>query len=215
MFLSPILLNLALMHRRVMFYNRYSVPSQVAILVALAVFLAYRVRLNRFAAYAASAVLILALLKIQVWHPLLYPATIRTGVLASVQPDLPIVVGEGRVFMEMNQYENAAVLSRLYFLKDQQASLQFAHTNYFQDFGAPDILKKAGFPFTANVAPYSGFVQQHRRFLLLGGPGDWVFPKLLSNGASIAYVRDYGDAMPYSETTLFLVTMPSPDSQKE
>ena len=215
MFLSPILLNLALMHRHVMFYNRYCVPSQVAILVALAVFLAYRVRLNRFAAYAASAVLIIAILKIQVWHPLRYPDSTRTGVLASVQPDLPIVVGEGRVFMEMNQYENTALLSRLYFLKDQQASLQFAHTNYFQDFGAPDVLKKAGFPFTANVAPYSGFVQQHRRFLLLGSPGDWVFPKLLSNGASIAYVRDYSDAMPYPETTLFLVTMPSPDSQKE
>ncbi len=38
MFLSPVLLNLVLMHRHGMFYNRYGVTSQVAILVALAIF---------------------------------------------------------------------------------------------------------------------------------------------------------------------------------
>ena len=177
MVLSPFLLNLVLMRRHVMFYNRYCVPSQVAILVALAVFLAYRVRLNSVRRLCCLGGIDIGILKIQVWHPLRYPASTKTGALASVQPDLPIVVGEGRVFMEMNQYENAALLSRLYFLKDQQASLQFAHTNYLEHFGAPDILKKAGFPFTANVAPYSGFVLQHRRFLLLGGPRRLGFPE--------------------------------------
>lgn len=215
MLLSPILLILVLMHRHGMFYNRYGLASQAAILVALAIFLAYRVQLNRIAAYAVSVVLILAILKIQVWHVLRYPDPNRTGVLASVQPNLPIVVGEGRIFMEMNQYENAALLSRVFFLKDPRASIEFSHTNYFQNVGAPDILKRAGFPFTANVAPYSVFVQQHRQFLLLGGPTDWVFPKLLSNGASIAFVHDYHDAMLYFESTVYLVTMPPPGLQKE
>ena len=62
-----------LMRRHGMFYNRYCVTSQVAILASLAIFLAYRVGFNRLAAYAAAAVLLLAILKLQVWHPLLYP----------------------------------------------------------------------------------------------------------------------------------------------
>lgn len=211
MFLSPILLNLILMRRHGMFYNRYCVDSQVAILTALAIFLAYRVRLHRLAAYAALGVLSLAILKDQVWHPLLYPVPKQTGVLALVQSSLPIVVGEGQVFMEMNQRENQAFLDRLYFLKDQQAALQYGHSNYFQDFEGPDVLGKAGFPFTANVAPYSDFVGQHRQFLLLAKPTEWVFAKLLANGASIAFVHDYSNAMPYLDRTLYLVTMPSPN----
>ena len=211
LFLSPILLNLILMHRHGMFYNRYCLPSQVAILAALSIALANRVRPNRLPAYAAAAVLTLAILRIQVWHPLLYPAPQRTGALASVQPNLPIVVGEGQAFMEMNQRESPAFLARLYFLKDQQASLQYVHTNYFQDFEAPDVLRKAGFPFTANVESYSGFVRRQRKFLLLAKPTEWVFQKLLSNGASIAFVGDYSNAMPYFDRTLYLVTMPSPE----
>jgi Dolichyl-phosphate-mannose-protein mannosyltransferase len=215
LFLSPILLNLILMHRHGMFYNRYNVPSQAAILAALAIFIAYRVRLNHLAAYAAAAVLILAILKGQVWHPLLYPPPQRTGVLASVRPNLPVVAGEGQVFMEMNQRESQEFLARLYFLKDPQASLQYAHTNYFQDFEAPDVMQKAGFPFTANVASYSGFVNQHRQFLLLGNPTGWVFLKLRAGGASIAFVGDYSGALPYFDRTLYLVTMPSSGSQEE
>jgi hypothetical protein len=141
---------------------------------------------------------------------LLYPIPQRPGALASVQPNLPIVVGEGQTFMEMNQREDQAFLNRLYFLKDQQASLQYSHTNYFQDFEAPDVMQKAGFPFTANVEPYNGFVHRHRQFLLLASPRDWVFPKLLSNGASIAFVGDYSNAVPYIDKTLYLVSMPSP-----
>jgi hypothetical protein len=209
MFISPILLNLVLMRRHGMFYNRYSVASQVAILTALAIFLAYRVRLNRLPAYAALAVLALAILKDQVWHPLLYPAPEQTGALAAVQPNLPMVVGEGQTFMEMNQRENQAFLNRLYFLKDPQASLQYAHTNYFQEFEEPDVMRDAGFPFTANVESYSDFVRRHTQFLLLANPKDWVVPKLLSNGASVAFLGDYSGALPYIDKTLYLVTMPA------
>jgi hypothetical protein len=212
---SPILLNLVLMHRHGMFYNRYCITSQVAILAALAIFIAYRLRRNRFAAYAAAAVLVLAILKLQVWHPLLYPEPAGTGALMSIRPNLPIVVGEGQVFMEMNQREDQSFLERLYFLKDQQASLQYGHSNYFQDFEAPDVLRKAGFPFTAKVAPYAAFVREHQEFLLLGSPREWVFTKLRASGASIAYFGDYSSAMPYMDRTLYLVRIPSADSPRE
>ena len=57
MFLSPILLNLLLMHRQGTFYNRYCLPSQVAILAALVILLPHRMRLSRWAAYAGSILL--------------------------------------------------------------------------------------------------------------------------------------------------------------
>ncbi len=215
LFLSPVLLNLVLMHRHGMFYNRYCVPSQVAIIASLVIFLAYRVRLNALAAYAAAAVLILAILKVQVWHPLLYPAPQVKGVLASVEPNLPIVIGEGQVFMEMNQREDQTLLARLYFLKDSQASLQYAHTNYFQDLDAPDVMQKAGFPFTANVAPYASFVHRYHQFLLLGNPAEWVFQKLRAEKASIAFAGDYSGTMPYFDRTLYLVTIPSEEAEQK
>jgi hypothetical protein len=210
LFLSPILLNLVLMRRHGSFYDRYSITSQAAILVALALFLAYHVRLNRAAGYAASTVLVLFVLKTQVWHVIHYPVPKNAAFLASIQPNLPIVVGHGMVFMEMNHHENAALLSRLYFLKDQQASMQYSHTNYFQDFEAPDVLKKAGFPISGNVEPYSSFVGHHSQFLLLGDPTEWVYRKLRPGGASILLIGDYSDAIPYRDTNLYLVTMPSP-----
>jgi hypothetical protein len=109
----------------------------------------------------------------------------------------------------MNHYETTALLSRVYFLKDRQASMRYLHTNLFQDFAAPDDMKKAGFPYVANVAPYASFTSQHRQFLLLGTPKQWVFSNLRLSGASIAFLGDYKDSMPYVDTTLYLVTMPS------
>jgi hypothetical protein len=209
MFLSPVLLNLFLIHRQATFYNRYCLASQAAILIALAILIPYRMRLSRWAAYAGSVLLIGYLLKTQVWHPLLYPLPRNAAFLESINPNLPIVVGEGQTFMEMNRYENSRLLSRLFFLKDPQASMQLLHTNIFQNFEAPDVMKAAGFPFTANVAPFAGFVHEHRQFLLLGSPIEWVFSKLLLSGASISYVGDYNGSMPYVDTTLYLVTMPS------
>jgi hypothetical protein len=209
MFLSPILLNLVLMYRQGTFYNRYCLASQVAILVALAILLPYRMRLNRWAAYAGSILLLLFILDKQIFHLLRFPVPGNAAFLGSIHPDLPLVAAEGQVFAEMNHYENAALLSRLYFLRDPQAALQLAHTNFFQVFEAPDDMKRAGFPYTGNIAPYSDFVRRHRQFLLLSSPGRWVFAKLLSSGASIAVVGDYKGAMPYVDTTLYLVTMPS------
>jgi hypothetical protein len=205
---NPILLNVLLIHRQGTFYDRYCLPSQVAIMAALAIFLAYRVRGNRRAAYAGSILLVLFIVKTQVWHVVHFQAPRNAAFLASIQPSLPIVVGEGQTFVEMNRYENALLLSRLYFLKDPQASLEYMHTNLFQDFAAPDVMKKAGFPYTANVAPYSAFVRQHHQFVLLGGPQEWVFQKLLHGGASMAFLAYYPDLL-YIDKGLYLVTMPS------
>ena len=209
MSLSPILLSLILMHRQGAFYDRYGIASQVAILAALSIFLAHRFRLSRVAAWAASVVLLFFLLRYQVWHVLRDPVAANAAILASVEPKLPIVVGEGMVFMEMNHHEEPAVASRLYFLKDAEASMRYVHSNIYQTFEAPDDMKAAGFPIPGKIEQYSSFVHQYRQFLLIGAPVQWVFIKLRLDGASIAYLDDYKEAKPYTDTVLYLVTMPS------
>jgi hypothetical protein len=209
MFFVPVLLNFMLMHRHGMFYNRYCLPSQAAILVVLTIFLAHRLGFHRMAGYAAAAVLILAILKYQVWHPLRYPSPQRTGVLSSISPELPIVIGDGRAFFEMNHREAPGLLQRFYFLKDREAALHYAHTNYFQDFEAPGEMQKADFPLNANVEPYSSFVLGHHQFLLLDDPGGYVYSKLSASGASLVLLGDFSDAMPYVVEKLYAVTLPT------
>ena len=211
MLLSPVVLNLVLMRRQGLFYDRYAITTQAAIFAALAILFAVRLRLSRPAAYAASATLAIFILKTQIFHVIRHPEPKNATFLTSIEPDLPIVIGSGTTFMEMNQHETAGLLSRLYFLKDPQASMRYAHTNYFQDFEAPDEMRNAGFPFTANVATYADFVAHNKQFLLLGdtnNPSEWVFPKLRPTGAFISVIGDYGAATPYTDHTLYLVTMP-------
>ena len=209
LFVSPILVNLALIHRQKAFFDRYGIASQAAILAALSIFLAYRFRLSRIAAWAASIVLLFFLLRSQVWHVLRNRVTPNASILASVEPKLPIVVGEGMVFVEMNHHEAAAVASRLYFLKDAAASMRYVHSSFYQTYEAPDDMKAAGFPIPGKIEPYSSFLSQHRQFLFIGAPGQWVFIKLRLDGASIAYLDDYKEAEPYTDTVMYLVTMPS------
>ena len=209
LFLSPLVLSLFLMIRKATFYSRYCLAAQVAMLLTIAIFLPYRMRLERRAAYAGSVLLLLFLLKTQVWHAIRYPAPANAAFIASIHPELPLVASEGQVFMEMNQYESASFLSRLYFLKDPTASLQYLHTNIFQEFEAPDVMKSSGYPITANIAPYDDFVRHHHQFLLLGSPLQWVFTKLRLAGASFTVVGDYRGDMPYLDTTLYLVTVPT------
>ncbi len=209
MFLSPILLSLILMYRQGAFYERYAITSQVAILAALSIFLAYRFRLSRMVAWAASIILLFFLLRNQVWHVLRNPVAANAAILASVEPKLPIVIADGVVFMEMNHHEEPAVASRLYFLKDAEASMRYVHSNLNQTFEAPDDMKAAGFPIPGKIEQYSSFVSQHRQFLFIGEPAEWVFIKLRVDGASIAYLDDYKEAKPYKDTVLYLVTMPS------
>jgi hypothetical protein len=209
LFLSPILVNLVLIYRQKGFFDRYSIASQAGILAALSIFLAYRFRLSRVAAWAASLVLLCFILKNQVWQVLRYPVEPNAATLASVEPKLPIVVSGGMLFLEMNQRGEPAVVSRLYFLKDLEASMRYLHYNVFQTYEAPDDMKAAGFPIPGTIEQYSSFVGQHRQFLLIGNPAESVFTKLRLDGASIAYLDDFNWAPLYRGAVLYLVTMPS------
>ena len=202
---SPWLLSLFLMTRKALFYSRYSTATQVAMMLAFVILLSHRLPVRRGAAYAASVVLLLSLLKTAIWHPLRYPEARNAAFFSAIYPELPLVATEGRTFMEMNSHESPALLSRLVFLHDPPASLKYLHTNIFQGFESPEVMKQAGYPIAGNIEPYDAFVHRHHEFLLLGTPTQWAFMKLRDAGASFRLLGDYRDRIPYIDTTLYLV----------
>jgi hypothetical protein len=206
--LDPILVNLFMVHRQKVFQDRYSIATQAAISAALAIFLAYRFRLSRVAGWVASIVLLFFLLRLQVWHALRHQSASNAASLALVEPKLPIVVGQPMVFVEMNHHEEPPIASRLYYLKDADPSRQYGRSNFFAVFEAPDLMKAAGFPIPGNIEQYSTFVNRNHRFLLIADPVEWVSTKLRQDGASITYLNDYREIMPYDDSVLYLVSMP-------
>jgi hypothetical protein len=122
-----------------------------------------------------------------------------------VEPDLPFVDASGLAFLEMNNRESPAFLSRVYYLTDAQAAIQYAHATIFE--GLPNLKKQ--FPIRDNVAPYDRFIQHHRRFLVFGTysyPEDWLLRKLQADGATLRFLGDFSSN--YDDHELYEVTMP-------
>jgi hypothetical protein len=123
-----------------------------------------------------------------------------------VEPELPFVDASGLAFLEMNNRESPAFLSRVYYLTDAQAAIQYAHATIFE--GLPNLKKQ--FPIRDNVVPYDQFIQQHRRFLVFGiytYPEDWLLRKLLADGASLKLMGNFPST--YDDHELYEVTMPN------
>jgi hypothetical protein len=104
-----------------------------------------------------------------------------------VAPDLPFVDASGLTFLEMDSRRDSAFLSRVYYLTDPIASLQYAHATIFDAMQS----EKENFPIRANVASYESFVHQHHKFLVYGQynyPEDWLLRKLLADGAQLRFL---------------------------
>ena len=134
----------------------------------------------------------------------LLPATALTTPYRQVEPGLPFVDASGLTFLEMNDRETPAFLSRVYYLTDEQAAIQYAHATIFEGF----TNLKHDFPIRGNVTPYRQFVQQHRRFLVYGTysyPEDWLLRKLLADGATLKFLGDFPSI--YDNRELYEVTV--------
>jgi hypothetical protein len=205
--LNPALLNLMMMYNHGGFFGRYVIATYAAIDIGIAALIGFRLRPGK-AGIVTASLLLVGLIAcdtfLNAWRP-------RTDPIpwASLRPDLPIVAGDGMVFYEMNHLEGAAVLGRLFYLKDRAASLKYVQTNYFQDFEAPDDMKSAGFPITARVEPYDQFVRSHHEFLLYGDSRSWCFRLLKDGGATVVQIGDYSGKTPYKWSDyVYMVTMP-------
>lgn len=114
-----------------------------------------------------------------------------------VKPELPFVVSNALEFFEIDHYGGPELASRLYYLTDRDAALQYTQTNLF-DSGFP-VLQR-WFPMRGTLAPYEEFVKKHQRFLVYGpyfAASDWVIKKLIDDGANVRLLSDaengYGD----------------------
>ena len=206
--LGPILLNFELMRGHGAFWDRYCITAQAGIYGGMAVLMGIRLGRSRLAGYAALLIVVIFLL-----HQDLRVFRLRTpkdiALLEQVRPDLPIVAAGGLTFFEMNHHEDARLLSRLYYLKDRSLSIQYVHTNFFDDFDDFDAMRDF-FPITGHVAQYNEFIREHREFLVLGSYNayEWLLPKLHDENAQILLIKDYAGQTPYIDSGLYLVTLP-------
>ena len=204
----PIVLDLLLMRRHGAFWDRYAITTEAAIYIGMAILLGSRLRKNQLAGYAAAAVLLIFCIRVDVWRVSSVPQHQDALVLEGIRPDLPLVVGGGVTFFEMNHHERPKTLSRLYFLKNRAAALSYTNTNLFEDRGFPDHMYP-GLPISGHVEAYSDFLREHREFLVLGrydAPEEWLLRKLKDDGAGLTWLGTY--PVPYVDANLYLVTLP-------
>jgi hypothetical protein len=206
--LNPILLNIVLMWRHGAFWDRYGITTRAALYIGMAILLGVRLANNRYAGYAAAAVLLVFCIRTDVWGPLSISAVKDASALAAVRSGLPLVDAGGVTFFEMNHHEKPDILSRLYFLKDRSLAMSYTHTNLFEDRGWGGDEMKPYFPISASLSSYTDFIHQHREFLVLGtydAPEEWVLRKLHDDGAQLTWLGTY--PVPYVDSNLYLVNL--------
>jgi hypothetical protein len=123
---------------------------------------------------------------------------------AALNPSIPLVDASGLTFIEMNHRETPSTLARVYYLTDTAASTEYAHANIFEQM--PSLV--ASFHLQGHAVPYSGFVQQHPHFFVLGRydyPEDWLLRKLTAEGAEMRLIGSVADG--YRDTELYEIHM--------
>ncbi|MHB8303119.1 MAG: hypothetical protein ACYDC6_09845 [Acidobacteriaceae bacterium] len=127
--------------------------------------------------------------------------------LSHVMQNLPLVDASGLTFLEMNSRENYTFLSRVYYLNDPHAAIQYSNATIFEGF--PYLKDK--FSIRANIVPYKKFIQNHSQFLVLGTynyPEDWILRKLLADHATLRFLGDFSTG--YKDEQLYEVTLDRP-----
>jgi hypothetical protein len=177
---------------------------------SLVFFIAAYTNMSRLAALVAGGVLFLYIPAENVFSTaaqLLHrSAGSATSAIDAIEPDLPLVAASGLTFLEMDKYASPQLVARLHYLTDAQFAIQYAHATIFEGF--PTL--KQYFPIRAAVNPFPQFIQQHRKFLVLGTPGypeDWLLRKLIADGDELRYLGDFPG--PYKDTSLYEVTVSS------
>jgi len=204
--LVPVLLDLMMMYGHAPFWGRYCITSVIALYFLFAILVSYGLRHLATAGYlavsAACLVLTIGRIIVPTVRDRLHPPPASAAFLANLRPDLPIVAASGMTFVEMGQYESREVSSRLFYLLDRSAAIQFAHATIFEDLA--DFQKSLD--LAGHVENYTKFTHNHRDFLVFGTlnyPEDWLLRKLSSDHSVIVPLGAY--ETPYKDKTVFEV----------
>ncbi len=209
----PAIVNLALMRTHGAYFDRYALPVAFGYGIAAAFFLAGRGNISNLPPLVASGVLFVFVIAFNLGPGLKQSVWARRGavvglsgkMLDQVKPKLPLVAASGLTFLEMDHYEDASTVGRLYYLTDQKLAIHYAGATIFE--GLPTI--KNYFPIHGHVVPYREFIAAHPAFLVLGTPDypeDWLLRALLAMHADVRYLGEF--PVSYKDTQLYEVTVP-------
>ncbi len=208
----PAMVNLALMRTHGAYFDRYALPVAFGYGMAIAFFLVSRTDRRDLPPLVASGVLFLFViafnlgpgLKQSVWAQRGAAAGFSGKMLDQIRPELPLVAASGLTFLEMDHYEDAATVRRLYYLTDQELAIHYAGATIFE--GLATV--KSYFPIRGRVVPYQDFVAAHPVFLVLGTPEypeDWLLRALVAIHANVRYLGYF--PVPYKDTQLYQVSV--------
>ncbi len=119
-------------------------------------------------------------------------------------PELPLVAASELTFVEMDHRESATLTRRLFYLYDRNAEMTLGHRSVTDSL----MVLKDFFPFRGRLASYGEFVDEQRRFLVIGSyehPGDWLLRKAEADGATLQII---GRCEGYADNDLYLLTYP-------
>jgi hypothetical protein len=206
---NPFLLNLLLGRLQTAYWDRYSITTAAAIYIAMTVYLALRLELNRIALYAGAIAFLLPIAAQQVARPMMQARRYNTEEMLKARPDLPLVAVSALTFLEMDHEHGSILGQRLFYLQNREAAVKYSHETIFEDFEPPAVLKQY-FPIRGSAEQYSAFIQQHRDFLMLASPDfeeEWLPRKLSDDGARFIFMRAFN--VPYRNSILYEVVFPS------
>jgi hypothetical protein len=190
-----VVLALALTH---VFETRYGLPAVIGFAIAFT-FLAYTRTANRGITGALLIALFLAgFLTNSFWAPpddTTQSLAIRGLAPDQVEKELPFVIGNATLFLQVDHYAKPDLSSRLFLLRDPRAALRYTGSNVFDD-GYP-ILRR-WFPIRGRIEDYDRFVTTHERFMVFGpmhDPLDWLIFKLVDDGAQMNFRGQFGDSL--------------------
>jgi hypothetical protein len=204
--LPPALLNAVAMHQRIAFYDRHAFLTTLTAVLLFLLFIAYESRANRLAGLAAAFIILgfTVFLPAQSLVPHAPPAAKPARKdFQNVDPTLPFVTNSVFTFVEMDRYENPALIARLYYLVDPESSIKYAHSNLTEGM----LVMKQYFPIRANVSPYADFAATHRHFLVWGEMdlNGWLLRKLKTEGAQLTQIGKFDTS--YLDSELYEVRL--------
>lgn len=204
--LLPVLINLLLMRSGGAFWPRYCLATAVGFSFLSIYVLAKLTNASRAAAgIVAGCVFVgmVAVMAVGIARP--HDRAVVRGIsLKELDAQVPIVDASGLTFLEMNNREDAALLSRVYYLTDRDAAIRYAHATIFE---GTQVLKDY-WGLRGTVMPYTDFVRNTPHFFVLGTPDypeDWLIPKLMDDGAGLNFVGELHGS--YRDHMIFEVKM--------
>ena len=122
----------------------------------------------------------------------------QTQVQVAANIGRPIVISDGRTFVEFSFYFPATLSQNLFFLFDRNLAISHSGSEIPD---TPLSIARAWLPISSHIAPYQDFIRSHRRFWLFAPaqtPLEWIQPQLQRDGFVIE---------PFGSTSMYDVTL--------